>query len=143
MVSAATITTYFNDFGITVHWDGTKPSPMDPENKNCHAITVRNALVGTQATVLTWRPRIKTQEEALYAFYCILQGCMFGAMEPAHFCHFLEINPESPEAEKYYLHFREVAAKLSQVIAHRDELAKTLRMLAQKLGPKGNTNAKS
>ena len=136
MVTDKRIITQFNDFTLISYFEGVTPSPMDDRNKDCHNITVKNNFTKNQATISTWRPEIKTDDELLYAFFCICQGAMFGAMDPLEFSTFMNMPVNSPEAEKYFVHFRVIAAKLAGIIVNRDELAKTIRLLSQKLGIK-------
>jgi hypothetical protein len=132
------VTAYFNDYKISAEFEGVTPSPFDKMDLNCNAITVVNTLTNVQACIPIWRPRIVNEDEVLYAFFCLLQGTMMGALEPQAFCHFMGIPEDHPDAEHYFLFFRTTAAKMTPINNDRDELALTMKMLAQKLGVKLN-----
>lgn len=134
------VTASINDYSIKVFYDGSRRSPLDPKNYNCNVVTVKNNKTGTTQHLVLWRPRVTDESGVLFVFYCLLQSCMLGALDPAACAVFLGVeDPETNEDFRVLFHnHRTTAARLSPIINDRDELIKTMRMLEQHLGLKKN-----
>lgn len=121
-------------YQISIHYNGQRPSPMDPNDLRDNGVRITNIKTKAMDTVPIWQDQCKNKDDVLMTFMKVCQSAMFGANPAEIFLEMMDMSAEHPQAQTLYMLHRTCAMKMEPVIyGGVEELRQLIRHLMKKL----------